>query len=273
MVTTRTVMVTGANSGLGLAIALELASRGHRVVGTVRSEAKAATLHEDAAAKGLTVEHRLLDVTDAETGAAVVDEIRPDALINNAGFGRTVPVELMDDAEAAALIDTMLLSPMRLARQCLPHMRERGGGHIIQISSILGRITVPLAGWYQAAKHGLEAVSDALRIEVAGDGIHVVLVEPGFFRTGIFDELDADAERYAGQGYDRAFEQMRAQFERAGWAMGDPSRVARTVAGVVESNRPRPRYLVGPDAWLLDATTPWVPTIVKDRLSRFGLGL
>jgi NAD(P)-dependent dehydrogenase (short-subunit alcohol dehydrogenase family) len=271
--TTRTCLVTGANSGLGLATAVELAKRGHRVVGTVRSKAKAEPLHRAADEAGVEIEHRLLDVVDAERGAEVIDEIRPDVLVNNAGYGMSAPVELVDDAEASQLLDTMLLAPVRLARQAIPHQRERGGGHIVMISSILGRITVPMTGWYQAAKHGLEAVSDALRQEVAGDGIHVVLVEPGFFRTGIFDDLDRDAQRYAGQGYDEAFRRARQTLERSTWAMGDPGSVADTVARAVGSSRPRARYLVGPDARTMDALTPWVPTAIRDRMARFAYGL
>lgn len=269
----RTCLVTGANSGLGLATAIELAKRGHRVVGTVRSEEKATPLHDAAAEAGVEVEHRLLDVVDAERGAELIDEIRPDALVNNAGYGMSAPVELVDDADASALIDTMLLAPVRLARAAIPHQRERGGGHVVMISSILGRITMPMTGWYQAAKHGLEAVSDALRQEVAGDGIHVVLVEPGFFRTSIFDDLDRDAVRYRGQGYDSAFARARQTLERSTWAMGDPAAVAKTVAKAIGSSRPRARYLVGPDAMAMDAVNPWVPTAVRDRLARFGYGL
>ncbi len=269
----RTCLVTGANSGLGLATAIELARRGHRVVGTVRSEAKAEALHEAAAIAGVGVEHRILDVVDAERGAEVIHEIRPDALVNNAGYGMSAPVELVDDDDASHLIETMLMAPVRLARLAIPHQRERGGGHVIMVSSILGRITIPMTGWYQGAKHGLEAVSDALRQEVAGDGIHVVLVEPGFFRTNIFDDLDRDAERYAGQGYDDAFGRARQTLERSTWAMGDPQSVARTVAKAIESSRPRARYLVGPDAMAMDALNPWVPTVVRDRVARIAYGL
>ena len=269
----RTCLVTGANSGLGLATAIELAKRGHRVVGTVRSESKAEHLHTAADEAGVDVEHRLLDVVDAQRGAEVVDEIRPDALVNNAGYGMSAPVELVGEEEASRLFDTMLLAPVRLARLVLPHQRERGGGHIIMISSILGRVTVPMTGWYQAAKHGLEAVSDALRQEVAGDGIHVVLVEPGFFRTNIFEDLDRDAERYAGLGYDEAFARARQTLERSTWAMGDPSSVASTVAKAIESSRPRARYLVGPDAVAMDALTPFVPTAIRDRMARLAYGL
>ncbi len=270
---TRTILTTGANSGLGLATTIELARRGHRSVGTVRSDAKAEHLHTAAADAGVTVEHRLLDVTDADACAEVIDDVAPDAVVNNAGFGRTTPVELVGDDEARLMLETMLVAPVRLARLALPHMRARGGGHVVMISSILGRVTVPLSGWYQAAKHGLEAVTDAFRQEVAGDDVRVVLVEPGFFRTGIFDEMAADAERHAGSAYDEAFARARANLDRARWAMGDPGAVARRVAKVIDDDTPRARYLVGPDAVAMELMSPWVPTAIRDRLSRFALGL
>ena len=89
----------------------------------------------------------------------------------------------------------MVVAPMRLARLALPGMRERGEGRIVNVSSIYGRVTTPFTGWYQAAKHALEGVTDALRMEVAGMGVKVVLVEPGGFRTAIFDEVKRDLDR------------------------------------------------------------------------------
>src|SRR3954451_3468383 len=164
---TQTVLTTGANSGIGLACALEIARKGYRSIGSVRSEAKADAVHKAAADAGVQVETVLLDVTDAARCAAVIDEIGPlYGLVNNAGYGVTGAVEDVSDDEASAVIDTMVLAPMRLARLAIPGMRAAGSGRIVNVSSIMGRTTMPLAGWYAASKHALEAVSDALRIEV-----------------------------------------------------------------------------------------------------------
>jgi NAD(P)-dependent dehydrogenase (short-subunit alcohol dehydrogenase family) len=95
----------------------------------------------------------------------------------------------------------MVVAPMRLARLALPHMRSAGGGRVVNVSSIYGLTTTPLSGWYQAAKHALEAASDALRVEVARDGIEVVLIEPGGFKTGIWDELDTNIAHRAESNY------------------------------------------------------------------------
>jgi NAD(P)-dependent dehydrogenase (short-subunit alcohol dehydrogenase family) len=268
-----TVLVTGANSGLGLATALELARRGHHVVGTTRSEEKADTLRAAAAELGVEVDTTLLDVTDAGRCAEVVDAVRPRVVVNNAGYALTGPVENVPDEEAERLLATLLVAPMRLARLALPHIRDQGGGRIVNISSILGRVSNPLTGWYQAAKHGLEAASDALRIEVARDGIDVVLIEPGFFATAIFDELEADERRFGDDRYREAFRRTRQGLERTRPLMGDPRDVARTVVRAVETSRPRPRYLVGIDAQVLDATRPLTPTAINDRLQRMVTGL
>jgi NAD(P)-dependent dehydrogenase (short-subunit alcohol dehydrogenase family) len=269
----RTVVVTGANSGLGLATALELARRGHRTVGTVRSPSRAKVLHEAAAQVGVDIEAPLLDVTDADGCASIIDRFRPDVLVNNAGYGVSAPMEKVLDDEAERLLATLLLAPMRLARLAIPHMRESGWGRIVNISSILGRVSMPLSGWYQAAKHGLEAATDALRVEVARDGIAVVLVEPGLFRTGIFDEFEADAARYGDDRYGEVFARTRQALRRGQPFMGDPEAVAGTVARAVAARRPRARYLVGNDARFLDATRALTPTEVQDRLIRRMVGL
>ncbi len=269
---TRTALVTGANSGIGLATALELARRGHRTIGTVRSPAKAKLLRTAATGAGVEVESAILDVTDADRCAAVVERFTPDILINNAGYAQTAPVESVDDEAAEHLLGTMLIAPIRLARLAIPHMRANGWGRIVNVSSILGRVTLPLTGWYQASKHGLEAVSDALRIECAAEGVSVILVEPGFFRTAIFEDLEADAERYGDGRYQVVYDRMRTNLQRWEPLMGDPASVASTIASAVDASRPRARYLVGADAQLLDGTRSFTPTVLRDRVSRLLSG-
>src|SRR2546426_3031418 len=183
----RTVLITGANSGLGLATTVELARRGFDSVGTVRSAAKARAVREAAREVGAEVRTALLDVTEADACGRVMSRVKPWGLVNNAGTSFTGAVEDVTDEEARAALDTMVIAPMRLSRLALPHMRAQGGGRIVNVSSIYGLTTTPLTGWYQAAKHALEALSDALRMEVAQDGVEVVLVEPGGFKTGIWD--------------------------------------------------------------------------------------
>ena len=268
-----TVLVTGANSGIGQATAIELARRGFRAVGSVRSAAKAASVRSTARAAGVEVETVILDVTDPRACARVIARLRPWGLVNNAGHSVTGAVEDIPDEEARAVFETMVLAPVRLARLALPHMRRAGAGRIVNMSSIYGVTTTPLAGWYQACKHGIEALSDALRMEVAADGIKVILVEPGGFRTGIWEENERDVRRRAGSRYAGAYGRLLNGVRLTQRLLGEPEKVAQVVGGALESRSPAPRYLVGYDAQLLAAVDKLVPTRIKDRVTRLTLGL
>jgi NAD(P)-dependent dehydrogenase (short-subunit alcohol dehydrogenase family) len=269
-----TVLTTGANSGIGLAAVLEIARKGYRSVGSVRSAAKAEVVHKAAADAGVEVETVLLDVTDAARCEEVVAELGPIyGLVNNAGYGITGAVEDVPEDEARAVLETMVLAPMRLARLALPAMRERGAGRIINVSSIMGRTTTPFTGWYQASKHALEAVSDALRIEVAGAGVKVVLVEPGGFKTGIWEELEGDIAKRSGSRFESAYRRSQQMMRLAEPVMGDPAQVARVVTSALSSRAPRARYLVGIDANLIALGDRFTPTALKDRVTRLGLGI
>jgi NAD(P)-dependent dehydrogenase (short-subunit alcohol dehydrogenase family) len=271
----RIALVTGANSGIGLASVLALATRGWWVVGTVRSDAKAEQVRAAAASAGenLRVDTVRLDVTDAAGCERVIDEHRPDAIVNNAGYTALGALEDVDDDAARHAFETMVLAPMRLARLALPHMRARHDGRIVNVSSIYGRTTTPLTGWYQGCKHALEGLTDALRMEVARDGIRVVLVEPGGFRTGIWAEMDAEVRGLAGSRYEPQY--ARAQFltRTAQPLMGDPMRCARVIADAVTGRRPRSRYLVGYDARALALWSSMTPTEIRDRIVRLTVGL
>jgi NAD(P)-dependent dehydrogenase (short-subunit alcohol dehydrogenase family) len=244
-----------------------------RSVGSVRSEAKAVTLRKAAAEAGVEVETVLLDVTDADLCAAVVDDVRPDGLVNNAGYGMTGAVEDVSDDEARQLLETMLIAPARLARLCLPHMRTAGGGRIVNVSSIYGVATTPLTGWYQAAKHGLEGLSDALRMEVARDHVHVVLVEPGGFKTNIWEDLNRDIEARAGSPFAGAYERTKQATRLSGPIMGEPARCAKVIVNALTGRAPRARYIVGIDAQATAVAERFVPTFLKDRVLRLTLGL
>jgi NAD(P)-dependent dehydrogenase (short-subunit alcohol dehydrogenase family) len=271
----RVVLTTGANSGIGLAAVVEIAKRGFRSVGTVRSAAKADVVHRAAADASVDVETVLLDVTDATRCAEVVAALPPlFGLVNNAGYSLTGAVEDVGDDEARHLFETMVHAPMRLARLALPGMRERGG-RIVNVSSIAGRATMPFAGHYTGAKHALEALSDALRMEVAGDGVRVVLVEPGGFKTGIWEEMerDIDLRESAGSRYAAAYRRgLRGQqlFEPL---MGQPASCAVVIANALTTTIPRTRYLVGADARLILANQLLMPTQLRDLAIRLGLGI
>jgi NAD(P)-dependent dehydrogenase (short-subunit alcohol dehydrogenase family) len=268
----KTALVTGANSGIGLATVIELARRGYRCIGTVRSDAKAETVREAAGDAGVEVETRLLDVTDSDACAAVLADLELDALVNNAGYGLTGAVEDTTDDDARHILETMVVAPARLARLALPGMRARGGGRIVMMSSIYGRVTTPLTGWYQAAKHALEGIADALRVEVARDGIRVILIEPGGVNTNIWDDLRENVEAGRHSPYGPALRRIEQMTRMTTPLMAAPEQCARVIAGALASPLPRPRYLVGIDA-RLTALTNLVPTPLRDEIARRLVGL
>ena len=265
----RTVVVTGANSGIGLATAIELAQAGYDVIGTARSQDKADVLHDAARDRGVDVRSVLLDVADAESTAKGFAEIGamtdggPWAVVNNAGLAQAGAVEDVDDDDVRYQLEVNLVAPARIARLVLPGMRERGDGRIVNISSIAGRMSLPLMGWYCASKHGLEAMTDALRMEVAPYGVKVSLVEPGSFGTGIWEGArypeNASTDNYA-DAYDRAKRATGAGTR----VMPDPVWVARTVRLALGTPVPLARYLIGADAVGGVLVERLVPTAVSD---------
>ena len=269
------VLTTGANSGIGLATVIEVARRGFRSFGSVRSTAKADIVHKAAADAGVEVETVLLDVTDSEACRAVIDDLDVDlyGLVNNAGYGMTGAIEDVTDEEAHHLFETMVFAPMRLSQLVLPAMRAAGRGRIVNVSSIYGITTTPLTGWYQGAKHALEAASDALRLEVAGAGIHVVLVEPGGFKTSIWEDLEHDIEKRGDSRFGGAYRRTQQLMKLSSPIMGQPQQCAKVIARALSAGRPRARYLVGVDAMALAATDRFTPTALKDRVIRLTLGL
>jgi NAD(P)-dependent dehydrogenase (short-subunit alcohol dehydrogenase family) len=272
---TQTVLTTGGNSGIGLATVLELAKRGFHSVGSVRSDAKAEVVNAAAAEAGVEVETVLLDVTDPAQCEAVVEALPPlYGLVNNAGYALTGAVEDVGDDEARQLFETMVHAPMRLARLALPGLRDQRG-RIVNISSIAGLATAPFAGHYAGAKHAVEALSDALRVEVAGDGIKVVLVEPGGFKTGIWKEFERDIDRreLAGTRHGPAYRRSLQAQRLLEPIMGSPEGCAKVIAGALATSTPRSRYLVGIDAQVMLLAQRLTPSFVKDRFVRFGLGL
>lgn len=269
----RTVLTTGANSGIGLATVIEVARRGFHSVGGVRSEAKARVVREAARDADVDVDTVVLDVTNATRCKAVINDLQPFAVVNNAGLPATGAVEDVPDKEAREVIETMVIAPIRLARLALPYMRQNGEGRIVNMSSIYGLTTTPLSGWYQAAKHALEGVSDALRMEVASSGIKVILIEPGGFKTGIWEQNGTALSARRDSRYQRSYDRLTAGTQISQPLMGNPRTVATTVVKALTSRNPKARYLVGYDAQLLALMERLTPTEIKDRVSRITLGL
>ena len=182
---TKSVLITGARSGMGLATALLLAESGYRVFAGVRGES--AELDE-AKARGLDITPVMLDVQDSASIRAAVDQVVAqaggiDVLVNNAGFGLLATVEDGTDEEIFKQFDVNVLGLIRMTREVLPHMRQAGDGVIINISSFLGRMGLPLLAHYNASKYAVEGITDSLRFEVGPFGIRVHSILAGLFGT------------------------------------------------------------------------------------------
>ncbi|MDX6286353.1 MAG: hypothetical protein QOG53_1838 [Frankiales bacterium] len=276
---TKSVVITGANSGIGKATALELAGAGYDVIGTARSESKANDLHVAARERDVPLRTVLLDVADAqstEQGFKEIDAMTdggPWAVINNAGFAHSGAIEDVSDDDARYQLEVNLVAPMRIARLVLPTMRERGDGRIVNISSIAGRVSSPMAGWYSASKFGLEAATDALRVEVEPFGVRVILIEPGGFGTGIWTESQTRLPAEANSAYADAYERAHSAAGLADRYMPDPVWVARVIRLALNNPVPLARYLVGVDAVSLFLGQKLAPTILADYVKSVSAGI
>lgn len=270
---TRTVLTTGANGGIGLATVLEIAARGHRSIGTVRSADGAEVVKRAARKRGVSVETHMLDVNDSEGCAELIDRIRPDVLVNNAGYALFGAVEGTPEEDARQLMETLLFSSVRLARLALPHMRREGWGRVLFMSSLFGRVAAPPLGWYAAAKHAIEGIADVMRMEVARDGIRVVVIEPGGVRSPMLEKAQEEAERVDAGRYARSHRIARARLSQTDIFRADPRQVGRVVIQAIETANPQARYLVGYDAQIIGRLSPMIPSWLSDRVTRLVQGL
>lgn len=236
-------LVTGASSGLGKDFALRLIREGYTVYGAAR---RVDRMNEIGVAGGLVLP---LDVTDdrsmVEAVARIIDEQgRIDVLVNNAGYGQFGALEDVPIAEGRRQIETNLIGVARLTQLCLPHMRAQGGGRIINISSIGGKLATPLGSWYHASKYALEGLSDALRNEVRSFGISVVVIEPGGVQSEWSAIATGEAARYSADG---AYAGLVKRFNKMqGTLKLPPARViSDLVVKALRAKRPKPRYSGG----------------------------
>ncbi len=270
------VVVTGASSGIGRAAAIELARRGHLVFAAARREEALAGL----AAATPGVQAVGLDVTDADSVRRAWAKIEAaaggagvDVLVNNAGFALAGPVETLAGPDVERQFATNVFGLLTMTRAALPAMRARGSGRVINISSLVGRTTFPGMGVYGATKYAVEALSDALRQEVAGFGIKVVIIEPGFVATSLGESADAQAG--VAQPASDAYASMMAAGEKylaRQIAHGiAPERAAVVIANAAEQPRPRSRYVVPGRARPLITLLTSLPDRLADRAKQRAL--
>lgn len=270
----RAVLVTGCSSGIGQATAALLARSGWPVFATARRAGSLGDL------EALGCRALVLDVTDEESMQRAVDTVvaahgAVGVLVNNAGFSQSGPVETVPLDAVRRQFDTNVFGPARLTQLVLPGMRAQGWGRVVNIGSMGGRLTFPGGGYYHATKYALEALSDALRFEVGGFGVDVVLVEPGFIRTGFSEAAAASID---GTGPDAddpycAFKaavlaSTRGVYDRGAMSRlaGSPDDVARVVLEAITTARPRTRYPVAASARLLHVLRVLLPDRAWDAL-------
>jgi NAD(P)-dependent dehydrogenase (short-subunit alcohol dehydrogenase family) len=265
-----TVLVTGASTGIGEATALHLKERGFDVVGAVRRDEDAQRLRN----QGLRTVR--LDVSDPASIAGAREELGDGplaGLVNNAGIAVAGPLEFLPLDQLRLQLEINLVGQVAVTQAFLPALRL-GQGRIVNVSSIGGRMALPLAGAYNASKFGLEGISDALRRELYLQGVDVILIEPGTVRTPIWrkgnelaDELLERMPDEVERLYGRLIAGMRRQVVRAEQKTAcEPRVVAEVIGRALTSKRPRTRYLVGTDAKVRALLATLLPDRVMDRM-------
>ena len=269
---TKVILVTGASSGIGFDAAEAFARQGHRVYAAARRVERMEPL------KAFGVVPLRMDVTDEaslEAGVRTVLEAegRIDALVNNAGYGYFGAIENVPLEEARRQLEVNVFGLARLCQLVIPSMRAQGSGRIVNISSVAGKTVLYFGGWYHVSKFSVEALSDALRMELKPFGIDVSMIEPGGIKTnwGII-AADHLAESSKGTPYEaeglRESETMRKAYSMR--LLSNPSVVTRAISKAVNSRRPRARYRVGFGAGTLVFLHAILPTRWWDALFRLG---
>ena len=271
-----TVLVTGASTGIGEATVMHLRELGFSPIAAVRKDEDAERL------EGRGLRTTRIDVTDADQIAAARDELGDEplaGLVNNAGIAVAAPLEFLPIDRLRQQLEINLIGQAAVTQAFLPALR-RARGRIVNVSSIGGRVGLPLVGAYNASKFGLEGLSDSLRRELRPHGVDVILIEPGGVKTPIWkkgeelaDEMLEDVPPEAERLYGRLIAAVRTGTQRIARETGlEPSEVAEVIGKALTSSRPRARYIVGNDARQRAVMAKLLPARVMDRLIVRALG-
>jgi len=281
--TIKTVLVTGATSGLGRATAILLAQRGYRVFAAGRSAERRAALDAKAREGQFALSTVEMDVCDGASVDHAIEQIEAagapiDALINNAGVAYVVPVEEIRIEDLRQQFETNVFSAVRVTQRVLPKMRERRQGRIINMSSLAGRLALPLFGAYSGSKFALEGMTDALRLELYPFGIDVVLIEPGYIPTHMEQTAVELASGYREKVEHGPYANVYQNFVRA-WrrstsgTRATPEDCARVILRALRDDPPRTRYTVTPGSQFALWGKRLLPERWRDRLMRRAFGL
>lgn len=277
------VLVTGGTDGLGRATAIFLAQRGYHVFAGGRNALRRATLEQIASEKKLPLEVLDMDVcVDTSVNHAVAEIERRsgpvEILINNAGIAIGAVIEEIKQEDLRKQFETNFFGAIRVAQRVLPQMRQLRRGRIINMSSIAGKVAVPVMGPYSSSKHALEAASDALRLELFPFGVHVVLIEPGYIPTSMNENAMELSSAYLKGAetspYRGVYEGFQGAWKKTMDAAHDtPEDCARVILQAMEDEPPRARYLVTNEAKMASRMKWLLPDRVFDGgiVKRLGL--
>lgn len=274
------VLISGASTGIGRATALGLAASGWTVIAGVRKAVDGEALRADGGERVIPLELDVTDPAQIEQAAERVGELAPsglDALVNNAGSANGGPLELLPLDEVRRLFDVNFFGHVAVTQALIPALR-RARGRIVLISSVGGLVTTPYMAPYHASKYALEAVGDALRMELAGSGIQVALIEPGSVATPIWEKNRDQVDDFIVP------EELEREYGHVPAAMGKtlrntarrgipPERVAQTIERALSAKRMRARYRVGRDAHVMVWASRLLPDLVFDRVVRRAVGV
>ncbi|MET0821343.1 MAG: SDR family NAD(P)-dependent oxidoreductase [Aeromicrobium sp.] len=246
-----TWFVTGTSRGLGLELVEQLLQRGDNVTATTRSTQRLVeSLGDVDTTRLLPLELDLVDEAAVEQAVAATTERFGglDVVVNNAGYGFLAAVEEISDAEAREMFDVQVFGVLNVLRSALPVLRAQGSGHVINVSSILGLLAFPGWGLYSAGKFALEGLTESLAAEVAGHGIDVTIVEPGYMRTDFLRPASLGLPEATADGYDAIRDMTDAHLAMPGTQLGDPAQAAAAIIAVAVTGDGPLHQVLGSDS-------------------------
>lgn len=269
----KVVLITGAASGFGLLTSLRFAEKGYKVISTMRDVRQKDQLMQKA--REMQIDHHIncwkLDVTNKEDVRSIVSKLkkeygRIDILINNAGFAIGGMVEEVPLSAWREQFETNFFAVVQLTQALLPLFRKQQSGMIFNISSISGRIGLPGFGPYSASKHALEGFTESLRLELQPFGIHVILIEPGAYKTAIWNKGFERVHQATASPYRSLFDAVLAVTSKTAEMAPDPDEVARKIVAISSYKKPKLRYILGRGTWIALIGKTLLPWNVFERI-------
>ena len=249
----KVALVTGSSSGIGFETSLGLARNGFYTFASMRDVSKGNKIKELAKKENLPIEIIELDVDKEDSIKNAIKSVvekkqRIDVLVNNAGWGLWGSVEDVSIDEFKEQFETNFFSIIRMIHEVAPIMREQKSGHIINISSIAGRIGFPISPAYISSKFALEGLSESLRFELMPFGVNVIIIEPGMIKTNFFEPMKLGKKAEKTDAYKNITEKVLSGVKMMAQMATDPKEVSNTIIQAIKEEKPLPRYIVGNDA-------------------------